>query len=195
MFSLSKPHSPGKNHPKMKKILLISLSALLFAAFAFRGFQLRSWKQGSDYSIKGGKYVFTGLKATILFDEAHPEKSKIAATIDARTVKTGNSLMDDHARDALGAARYPIISFVSSGIKRITSGRYEAIGKLTIKGVTKEINMPFAFDSKNNLIDKFPFVLAQTFSGMISIVPKDYGITRMGTPDKVHVEITVPVSE
>lgn len=176
-----------------KKVIAIFLIVLSLSAFTF--LQNINWKAKEEYSIQFDKISFRGLKASILFDEANPQKAKISAFIDPRTIETGIGLKNKHAREALDTDKYPAIIFTSTSVKSLGNSRYEATGNLTIKGITKEIKMPFAFDSKKNLIDKVPFVLAETFSGVITIVPKDFNITRMGTPDVVSVQITVPVTK
>ena len=58
--------------------------------------------------VDGG---FTGLKTNIGFDENNLQGSRITATIEAATVKTGNSLRDKHARQGLDDGEYPTIRF------------------------------------------------------------------------------------
>lgn len=178
----------------MKTIKIIIVATLLSAS-AFTVIKSVLWKVKEDYSIKTGVCVFKGLKATLIFNEEKPGSSQIIASIDARTINTGNGIMNAHAREkeALYTEKYPLITFSSTAIKKISASRYEATGNLTLKGITKEIKLPFTFDSKNNIIDRFPMVAKETFDGKITIHPKDYNITREGTPEEVIVEISIPV--
>ncbi len=172
--------------------LLISIIIILLAS-AFTALQAISWKIKESYSVKWDGGSFRGLKATILFDELHPEKSEIFAIIDPRTVKTGNDQSTAHAKEALEADKYPVISFVSSSVKKIADAKYEATGNLTLKGVIKEIKLPFTFDSKKDHAEKFPFILKETFHGSFTIVPKDFNVTMPGTPPKITIELDIPV--
>jgi polyisoprenoid-binding protein YceI len=174
--------------------LLIGTTAILLAS-AFTIIKSVNWKVKDDYSVKFYAGTFGGLKATILFDEANPEKSTITASIDAGSVNTGNGVMNAHAKEkeALYTAKFPVITFVSTAIKKTSSG-YEATGNLTLKGITKEIKLPFNFNSKKTS-DKFPFVMKENFNGAFTIVTKDFNVTREGTPAQVRVELDIPVTQ
>jgi len=128
----------------MKKIHLTILIATVLAICSFAILESINWKVKEDsYSVTfdGGKVkgAMKGLKTTILFDETNPEKSKITATIDAKTLNTGNGMLNKHAMSetAIDAEKYPEITFVSESVSG-KSGSYTATGKLTLKGVTKE---------------------------------------------------------
>jgi polyisoprenoid-binding protein YceI len=168
------------------QVTLIAATLLLFAS-AFTLVQSVSYKVKEGYSVKfsGNKIngVFKGLKADINFNPSDLAKSKITASIDATTANTGSGMMNKHAKSesGLNAEKFPTISFESTSISKTATG-YDAIGKLTLKGVTKEITLPFTFTN-------------DTFAGKFSIAPKDYGVTRGGTPDVVTVELNVPVTK
>lgn len=173
---------------------LLSL-AFAIALFSFKGPELVHWKVTEAYSVKWGKTSFRGLKAMILFNEENPARSKITASIEANSVSTENAEKTAHTKEALYTDKYRIISFESTAIKKISAGRYEATGKLTLKGITRDIVFPFSFDSRTNLMDRFPMVPKQTFQGLITIVPKDYNITREGTPQEMSIELVIPVTK
>jgi len=182
----------------VKNIKLLLITLTLLSASAFTLIKSIDWKVNNDYSVKGEGCVFKGLTARILFDEEHPEKSTISASIDARTVNSGNGAKNAHVKEkeALDTEKYPLIFFVSRSVKKIDeNGRYEVTGNLTLKGITKEIKFPFSFDSKKNLIDRFPMVPKETFCGKMSIVSKDFNITREGAPITVFVDLTIPVTQ
>lgn len=171
------------------RILAVS-SILIVSAFTIIQSINYKVKEGS-YSVafKGGKVkgVMTGLKANIAFNENSPETSKIVATIDATSIHTGSDMMDKHAKseNALNTTAFSVIGFESTSITG-KEGSYEALGKLTIKDVTKEVKLPFTFEHKG---DEF------LLKGKFSIVPKDFNITRMGTPDLLEIDLTIPVTK
>ncbi len=172
----------------MKKLTLLAGVFTFVLTSAFVIIESINWKVKEDsYGVhfKGGKIdgVMKGLKATIEFDEANPTKSKIVATVDVKTISTGSGMKDQHAlaESALNGDVYPTIKFESTTITG-KSGAYHAVGKLTIKGVTKEIFLPFTFDGKD-------------FKGKFKIVPAEYNVTRMGTPDVLEIELTIPVTK
>ena len=168
------------------KLTLVAATTILFAS-AFTVIQSVNWKVKEDYSVKfTGKKVdgiFKGLKADINFNENELGKSKITASIDASTTNTGSGMMNKHAKseDGLNAEKFPSITFESSSITKTTTG-FEAIGKLTLKGITKEIKLPFTFSN-------------ETFNGKFAVVPKEYGVTRGGTPDEITIELNIPVTK
>jgi polyisoprenoid-binding protein YceI len=175
----------------MKKIKLVLATLTLLIASAYTAIQSVSWKVKEDaYAItfNGPKVEGTakGLKATIVFDEAKPEKSKFSASIDVNTINTGNGMKNKHAKseDALDAAKFPMITFESSSITG-SNGTYTALGKLTIKGITKEISLPFTFQKGAE----------SAFKSKFSILSKDYNITRSGVPDKFEIELNIPVTQ
>ncbi|WP_183560781.1 YceI family protein [Mucilaginibacter sp. SP1R1] len=173
----------------MKKIMypLIMLFIISISAFALA---ITNWKIKADqYEVKfsGGRIhgVFEILKANIQFDKADPEQSKISANIDVNSIATGFFIKNDHAKDALDADKYPTISFVSTAVTK-SGNAYQAAGKLTMKGVTKPINIHFTFDDKGN---------EGVFKGDFKVIPKDFNITRNGTPDELTIDLTVPVTK
>jgi polyisoprenoid-binding protein YceI len=185
------------NIHKMKNMKFLFGAAVILLASAFTSYQLTTWKVKEDYYVKcrGGKgdgTSFRGLKAAILFDEEKPEKSYIRATIDATSLSAGSEKATEKAKADLETKKFPAITFESTSVKKTGPAKYEATGNFTLKGVTKEIKMPFHFDSKNTS-QQFPFIFKETFQGTITIVPKDYNVQGFGDGEKLPVEISVPV--
>jgi len=91
--------------------------------------------------ISGGFNDFSG---TILYDEKDITKSSVNVTIKTMSINTQNDRRDNHLRsdDFFNAATDSVITFVSKSIKKSGDG-YIAIGDLTIRGVTKEVELPF----------------------------------------------------
>jgi polyisoprenoid-binding protein YceI len=150
-----------------------------------------NWKVKEDsYSIKisGTKIegTFTGLKATLVFDPAHPEACSLLATVDVTTLSTGFFLKTKHAlsEEALDAKRYPTIRFQSDNVVK-KGNFYEASGKLTLKGITKNIIIPFTYSNSST---------KGSFKGTFKINPKDYRIDIDGTPDVITILLDVPVT-
>lgn len=160
--------------------LVISLSAFI---------AITNWKVKEPYEVKfsGGKIhgEFKGLKANIQFDKARPEASRISASIDANTVATGFFLKNSHAKDALDAEKYPVISFHSTTVSKNASG-YKAAGNLTLKGVTRPVTIYFTFEDRGQ---------SGIFRGSFKFAPKSFGITHDGTPDELTILLTVPVTQ
>ena len=176
----------------MKTLTIITATASILLASAFTIYQSVNYKVKNDaYAItfKGGRVegTFKGLKASILFNESSPETSKIIATIDATSIETGNSLRDKHAKseNGLNAKIFSLIGFESTSITG-KAGVYEAQGKLTLKGITKIVKLPFTFEHKGT---------ESLFKVKLNIVTNDYNITKAGTPDVVEIDLTIPVTK
>jgi polyisoprenoid-binding protein YceI len=71
------------------------------------------------------------------------------ATIEVASVATGNASWDAKLRAPawFDAAKYPKIRFESTRVRRVGDS-WEAIGRLTMHGVTKEITLPFRFEGR-----------------------------------------------
>lgn len=79
-----------------------------------------------------------------MFDEKDLSKSSVKATIKTTSIFTDNQDRDNHLRstDFFDATNYPEITFVSNSISKKGDG-FVARGTLTIRGVSKEIELPF----------------------------------------------------
>jgi polyisoprenoid-binding protein YceI len=138
----------------MKKFFYPVAALTLITVSAFTFIAAQSWKVGEAYTVKfsgeGGKIqgAFSGLKAVINFDEKDLAGSSVEASVDVATFNTGNGMMNTHAKSEqwFDAAKNPTISFKSSSVAKTASG-YEAKGKLTMHGISKDFTMPFTFEA------------------------------------------------
>ncbi|QKJ30857.1 YceI family protein [Mucilaginibacter mali] len=167
---------------KLLMLLLILISGLAtYAMFA-------RWKVKQPYEVrfKGGKISgrFESLRADIRFDKAHPEGAKISASIAAASIATGFFIKNNHAKDALEAEKYPTISFTSTKVSR-HGNAFEAVGNLTMKGVTKPVTIHFTFDDNG---------AGGVFKGGFTVRPRSFNITRNGSPEQLAIMLVVPVS-
>jgi polyisoprenoid-binding protein YceI len=76
---------------------------------------------------------------TVVLDEGTPSNSSVDVTVDVSSITTGVEERDTHlkAPDFFDAARYPAITFVSTGFTKSSATSYSVIGNLTMHGVTK----------------------------------------------------------
>ncbi len=72
---------------------------------------------------------------------AHPTDAKIAASIEAVSIDTANQKRDEHLRspDFLDVVKFPMVTFASKKIEKVSDTKYKVTGDLTLHGVTKEI--------------------------------------------------------
>ena len=85
-----------------------------------------------------------GMKGTVIFRSDAHSNARFDVCVDAATINTGNRKRDEHLRssDWFNVARHPEICFQSSSVKQTAIG-YLAKGELTMRGVTKSVELPF----------------------------------------------------
>ena len=83
--------------------------------------------------------------ADIQFDEAALAASKISATIQADSLKTGNKMYDGTLpkADWFNTAETPDIRFVSTEITKVAERQFSITGDLSLRGTTQRITFPF----------------------------------------------------
>lgn len=175
----------------MKKLLLIPtvLLALVFSAYTVA---TNAWKvnpQGVSIAFEmpseGAKGTMSGLDAKIDFDAKDPSKSTIVAAVEVKTINTGNEQRDQHLRaaDFFHVEKYPMITFTSKEIVPSSEG-FIAKGTLTMKDVTKDVEIPFTFEEKDG---------EGVFKGKFSIFAGDYHVMSRSKTDKDKIDITISV--
>jgi len=87
---------------------------------------------------------FRDFQVNFAFDKDHPENSSVEARIAVASVSTGNERRDTHLRsdDWFEAEKYPYMTFKSTAVRKVAESEYVASGDLTIKGVTRQIELP-----------------------------------------------------
>ncbi len=90
---------------------------------------------------------FKKFSAEIAFDALKPETSKARIEIEVDSFDIGNAEINDDvkARVWFDAKTHPKATFVSSSVRAIGGGRFEARGPLTIKGKALEVTAPFTY--------------------------------------------------
>jgi len=92
---------------------------------------------------------FNEFSGQVFYDEADVTKSTVQGTIKVASISTDNPKRDEHLRSAdfFDVATHPDITFKSKKIIKQGNG-FVAFGDLTIRGVTKEIKVPFTITGK-----------------------------------------------
>lgn len=98
-------------------------------------------------SFDGGTFAgsFRRWNATIRFDPANLAGSSAVVTFDMTSAGTGDASRDEAlpGDDWFAAGRFPKATFSAKSFKALGGARYQAIGDLTIRGVTKPLTLPF----------------------------------------------------
>lgn len=129
---------------------------------------------------------FTGVKGNIRFDAANSSAASFTVSINAGSVNTSNQSRDKHLRkeEYFDADKYPLINFASTFISTTKPGMFLMHGKLTIKGITKEISFPFTAVAQNN---------GYLFAGSFKINRRDFtvGGSSMVLADNLELSLSV----
>ena len=88
---------------------------------------------------------FNGVSGTIQLDTSDVERSSVEVTIETATLDSGQPGRDADVRgpDFLDVQRFSTMKFISTRIVRSARG-FTAIGDLTIRDVTKQVEIPFS---------------------------------------------------
>jgi polyisoprenoid-binding protein YceI len=84
--------------------------------------------------------------AQIAFDPAHPDTGHAKVTIDLASAKTGDTQRDSALPQVewFDVKAFPQASFEATGFVAKGGNAYEAPGTLTIRGMAKDVVLPFA---------------------------------------------------
>ncbi len=164
----------------------IIAGSVVLAGMVFAGnWKVDSAKSKVNFSVKGPFGTvhgnFTGLKTTLEFNEKDGSGS-VTASIDAKTVSSGVGMRNKHLNNEeqwLNTAKYPEITYHSKKIEKSANG-YKAIGELTLKGITKPVDIPFTFTPQGG---------DGVFKGQFKIKREDYKLGKPG--GSVGDEITI----
>jgi len=134
-------------------------TSFIFCLFIFNiSFAQTIWKIEQSYisfSIKNAGITvsgtFSGVEANIIFDSLQIDNSLIEASAKAETINTQNQTRDEHLRkdEFFDVKKYPTIKIVSKSIRK-TNGKWIGTFMLTMKGVSKMVEIPFTFQQNNN---------------------------------------------
>jgi polyisoprenoid-binding protein YceI len=147
-------------------VITLLASASAFAADGH--YTLDPAKSTLDYQFSQAgaqnKGKFTKYAATL--DVVADAPSKLDVVVEMSSLDTGDKERDDTLKgtDLFWVAKYPQSHFVSTQINKTSNG-YDAVGKLTIRGVSKDIHVLFTFQPA-----------AGTLIGKTTIKRLDYGV-------------------
>lgn len=112
---------------------------------------------------------FNKFSARIAFDPARASNAQAKIEVDLASIDAGSSDANDEVGGKLwfNTKAFPAAQFVSTGVKTLGGNRYEALGKLTIKGISRDVFAPFTFRQEGTVA---------VFDGSFSLKRLDYAI-------------------
>jgi len=127
--------------------------------------------------ISNVKGKFTGLSGILHLDERDVTKSRVEASIPVSTISTGDPQRDGHLKspDFFDAEKFPIFTFISTGVESTGRGELAVAGNLTLHGNTKPVTFNVEGPSSPS---KDPWGnLRVGLSATAKINRKDFGLT------------------
>ena len=90
--------------------------------------------------------TFTEFEGAIVIGDT-PETSSVTATIQAASITTDNEMRDGHLKSAdfLDLENHPTLTFVSTSVVPKGGDKFDLVGDLTIRGVTKQVTFDLEY--------------------------------------------------
>ena len=181
----------------LRMTFLVASSAALFATAASTAIAA-DWKLDTSKSTLGFSGTQTGnafegkfssYSAAIAFDPDHLDTSHISVTVDLASAVTGDTQRDTAlpGKTWFDTAEFPQAKFDADSIRKTGVGSYEASGKLTLRGVTRPLVLPFTLDING---------AAAHAKGHVSLLRGDFGVGQGGpwsSGQWVALEVNVDV--
>lgn len=178
----------------MKKTALLTLAALSFLSAAGPAFAA-SWTVDPNKStlsfsgVQSGRAFdghFTKWQADIDFDPANPAAGHALVAIDMGSAVTGDPQKDQSLpqSDWFNIRSFPKATFEAISFRAKGNGAYDAIGTLTIRGIKKDVVLPFTFDGVGK---------AGHAKGKLDLIRTDFGVGQGDWADGSMVGLTVSV--
>lgn len=115
---------------------------------------------------------FSRFPVSFTFSPDAPTTGRLAVTIEVASLDTGDKDRDDTLRgeELFAVAKYPQARFLATQFAKTAAG-YEALGKLTIRGVTHDARVPFTFRTATEAGMNVGYMVGKT-----TLKRLDYGV-------------------
>lgn len=109
---------------------------------------------------------FNNFSGSLIFDPNNLPASKLDFEVDVNSINTNIGKRDTHLRsgDFFNAGKYPAIKFKTTRITPAGGDKYLVEGKLTVKDVTRDLALTFAYHAPKD----HPAVKGQVVAGLDS---------------------------
>jgi polyisoprenoid-binding protein YceI len=111
-----------------------------------------------------------GQFATVLvYDEKNPTAGSLEVTVQMASLDTQDKDRNDTlaGEELLDAKKYPTARYTASSLAKRADGALEAVGKLTLRGVTRELRVPLNIRKAGAGLE---------ISGEVTVRRLDYGV-------------------
>jgi polyisoprenoid-binding protein YceI len=99
------------------------------------------------FTSKNASGTFDSISGVIKFNENDLSSSSFDLKFNVASINTGEKLKDEHARGKkwFYAEKYPFILYKSKNVVKTEKG-FLSIGELEIRGIKREMKVPFTFN-------------------------------------------------
>jgi polyisoprenoid-binding protein YceI len=150
-------------------------------------FEYQFTQAGAANKGKFAKYT-----VTLDFSADSLATSKLDVVVDMNSLDTGDKERDDTLKsaDLFSVAKYPQSRFTSTQITKTANG-YDAVGKLTIRGVSRDAHVPFSFRTADEQGKPAGYLL-----GKMTVKRLDFGVGQgdWKATDQVGNDVSVSYS-
>jgi len=157
----------------------------------------------TDAPLESINGTASGISGTVTFDPENPSATKGKIIVAANSLHVGNPTMKEHLHGEMwmNVAKFPEIAFELGSLRNVKTEANittaDAVGTLTVKGVTKEITTPVKLTYlKDKLQQRMPGKKGDLLVVRSNFVIKrsDFGINAGKGEDKVSNEIDLSLS-
>ena len=112
---------------------------------------------------------FKQFTTELAYDEENLAASSLSVTVQIASLDTQDKDRDSTlaGADLFDTQTFPTATYVADSITRSSNGKLEAVGKLTLRGVTRDLRIPFVIT---------PTATGLELTGEMSIKRLDYGV-------------------
>jgi len=112
---------------------------------------------------------FRQFSTELSHDAGNPAANRLKVIVQIASLDTGDKDRDDTLKgaDLFDVARYPTAQYAAESFARRADGGLEAVGRLTMRGVTRELRIPVALRPSGDGLE---------LSGETTIRRLDYGV-------------------
>jgi polyisoprenoid-binding protein YceI len=116
---------------------------------------------------------FDKFDVNFVFDPAQSQASRLDVAVQIGSLDTSDKDRDSTLRgaDLFDAAKFPQAHFAATSFTRTDATHYEAVGKLTVRDVTRDLRVPFTFTASND-----GGRIAGSMTGQVIIKRLDFGV-------------------
>jgi polyisoprenoid-binding protein YceI len=181
----------------MPKHLLPIVSALLVAGVAHAQDAAPKFVQapagsslvfGFDQAGAASEGSFRRFSTTFTYDEKNLAASSLAVTVQTASLDTQDADRDMTLKsaDLLATDKFPTATYTARSLEK-SAGGVQAVGQLTLRGVTKDLRIPLAIR---------PTAAGLELSGSTTIKRLDYGVgqNEWAATGQVANEVTIDLN-